>query len=394
MKCEDCLPLLEEYFDGETDARAAELLSAHLSKCADCAAALDALRFEQDVYARYERDLEVTPALWAAVSAEIARGPQPTNGADARPFPARLREGLARLREGFATTLGALALRPALAARPALASTLALLLIAVTAGALWLARVRPDAPNAQTARNESSNGATDAVLFHDGNRRMLDDFKDGSLNGSTDSSLNGSTDDSLNGTTVGGPLVAGVIPAKVIPESGGRVEAARRALPPVKSETVDAALAYTPPALNVVVIEADNQDAQPDSPLSVSVAGEDKGVVTTEARLADPEDKEVARHVERAQMLLRSIKNARPDAGETVNLAYEKQNARRLLAENATLQLDAETRGDRKTKQVLDRIEPFLLDIANLGDQPSREEVRSIKERVEKNEIIAALQVY
>jgi Putative zinc-finger len=365
MKCEDCLPLLEEYFDGETDARAAELVGAHLSKCADCAAALDALRFEQDVYARYERGLEVTPALWAAVSAEIARGPQPTNEADARPF-------LTRLREALAATLGALALRPALA------SSLALLLIAVTAGALWLARVRPAASNAQSAQNESSRGATV-------NPPPAPVLKQGG---------DGSTDGSLNGSTGGGPLVAGVIPTKVIPESGGRVEAARRATPPVKSETVDAALAYTPPALNVVVIQPDNQDAQPDSPLSVSVAGDDKGVVTTEARLTDPEDKEVAQHVERAQMLLRSIKNARPDAGETVNLAYEKQNARRLLAENATLQLDAETRGDKETKQVLDRIEPFLLDIANLGDQPSREEVRSIKERVQKNEIIAALQVY
>jgi hypothetical protein len=387
MKCEDCLPLLEEYFDGETDARAAEMIGAHLSKCADCAAALDALRFEQELYARYERGLEVTPALWAAVSARVARGPQPTNEADARPF-------LARLREGFAATLGALALRPALAARPALASTLALLLVAVTAGALWLALVRPAAPNAQSAQNESGKGATvnrpHAPVVKQGGDGSTDD----SLNGSTDGPFNGTTDSSLNGTTGGGPFVASAVPTKVIPESGGRVEVVRRAMPPVKSETVDAALAYTPPALNVVVIQPDNRDAQPDSPLSVSVAGEDKGVVTTEARLADPEDKEVAQHVERAQMLLRSIKNARPEAGETINLAYEKQNARRLLAENATLQLDAETRGDRETKQVLDRIEPFLLDIANLGDRPSREEVRSIKERVEKNEIIAALQVY
>ena len=114
----------------------------------------------------------------------------------------------------------------------------------------------------------------------------------------------------------------------------------------------------------------------------------------SEARLADPGDKEVAQHVERTQMLLRAFKNARPAEGDTVDVAYEKSHARKLLAENATLQLDAETRGDKDTQQVLDRIEPFLLDIANLRDQPSREEVRSIKERMQKNEIIAALQVY
>src|SRR5437764_1178422 len=42
MRCEDCLPLIEEYFDGETDARTAASVGAHLSKCADCAAAPDA----------------------------------------------------------------------------------------------------------------------------------------------------------------------------------------------------------------------------------------------------------------------------------------------------------------------------------------------------------------
>src|ERR671938_479518 len=122
MRCTDCLPLIEEYFDGETDARTGELMGAHLATCADCAAALDALRIEQEVYARYDRGLEVSPALWAAVSAEIARGPQPSGDADGRPF-------LARLRDHVAGALGDLAVRPALA------SALAPLVVGVTAGA-------------------------------------------------------------------------------------------------------------------------------------------------------------------------------------------------------------------------------------------------------------------
>ena len=111
--------------------------------------------------------------------------------------------------------------------------------------------------------------------------------------------------------------------------------------------------------------------------------------------MLEPGEKDVARHVERAQMLLRSIKNApaAPDAG-AVDVAYEKNLSRRLLAENSTLQMEAEVKGDKQTKQVLDQIEPFLLEIANLGDKPSREEVRSIRERVRKDEIVAALQVY
>jgi hypothetical protein len=113
-----------------------------------------------------------------------------------------------------------------------------------------------------------------------------------------------------------------------------------------------------------------------------------------DVRLLDPGDKQLARHVEQAQMLLRSIKNARASEAGAVDVAYEKDLSRKLLAQNATLQLEAEVKGDKGTKQVLDTIEPFLLDIANLRENPSRDEVRSIRERVTKNQIVAALQVY
>ena len=77
----------------------------------------------------------------------------------------------------------------------------------------------------------------------------------------------------------------------------------------------------------------------------------------------------------------------------TANIARKNWKAIRL-AENATLQLEAEVKGDKETQQVLGRIEPFLLEIANMGEKPSREEVRSIRERVRHNEIVAALEVY
>src|ERR671921_2150304 len=124
MRCVDCLPLVEEYFDGEVEERVAEQMSAHLSSCADCSAAHDALSFEQEVFARYDRGgLEVSPALWARVSAEIAREPLPQNRIEERPFLSRVRAGLA-------------AALSTLAARPALASSFALLLVGVTAGTL------------------------------------------------------------------------------------------------------------------------------------------------------------------------------------------------------------------------------------------------------------------
>ena len=45
MRCVECLPLIEEFFDRETDERTSQQIGAHLAACADCAAALDALSF-------------------------------------------------------------------------------------------------------------------------------------------------------------------------------------------------------------------------------------------------------------------------------------------------------------------------------------------------------------
>jgi len=106
-------------------------------------------------------------------------------------------------------------------------------------------------------------------------------------------------------------------------------------------------------------------------------------------------DVETARHIERAQLLLRSFRNSR-DVGSQPdsNLAYEKQDSRELLYKNVLLRRDAEAKGNLPVEELLGSLEPFLLDIANLPDKPSGNEVRSIKERMHKKEIVSALQIY
>ncbi|HMJ24630.1 MAG TPA: zf-HC2 domain-containing protein, partial [Pyrinomonadaceae bacterium] len=72
MKCDDCLNLLAEYSDGEVTDSEAERISAHLITCAVCAKEFELVTAEQELFARYDRELEITPAMWSAVSARTA----------------------------------------------------------------------------------------------------------------------------------------------------------------------------------------------------------------------------------------------------------------------------------------------------------------------------------
>jgi anti-sigma factor RsiW len=113
-----------------------------------------------------------------------------------------------------------------------------------------------------------------------------------------------------------------------------------------------------------------------------------------EAAHGDPQF-EAARHVERAQLLLRSFRNARltSKGDPTFNLTEEKQRSRRLLYRNILLRRDAATRGDAPVENLLSSVEPFLLDIANLPDRPAPADLRPIKERIDRKQIVAVLQV-
>jgi hypothetical protein len=75
-------------------------------------------------------------------------------------------------------------------------------------------------------------------------------------------------------------------------------------------------------------------------------------------------------------------------------VSYEKALSRQLLNENVVLRRDAEMSGQFPVKALLSSLEPFLLDIANLPDKTSPDDLRVIKERVQKTEIVAALHSY
>lgn len=116
MKCEECESVIEEYIDEAVTVRTAREVEAHLSNCALCAGSHEELKREQAIYALYQRDLDVTPALWASIEARIKTEPS-----------IKSRTLFAALRERFA---GAFA-TPRFS--PAFAAALVLLAIGVTA---------------------------------------------------------------------------------------------------------------------------------------------------------------------------------------------------------------------------------------------------------------------
>lgn len=105
-----------------------------------------------------------------------------------------------------------------------------------------------------------------------------------------------------------------------------------------------------------------------------------------------------ARHFEKAQLLLRSFRNVSVTTNSgskaALDLAYEKQLSRRLLYQNILLRRDAELKGNLPAEEALSGLEPFLLDIANLPDKPSPDELHEIRERLQRKALIAALQIY
>lgn len=125
MKCEVYQELLEEYFDAELAPVDRERVGAHLITCAACSAGFAALSAEQEIFSRYDREHEVPPFLWTRILQETV-AENTSNQLD--------------WRKRFAAILR----------KPSWAGALAILLMAVTVGAVYL--ISDDPPQKEFAQ--------------------------------------------------------------------------------------------------------------------------------------------------------------------------------------------------------------------------------------------------
>lgn len=280
MKCEVCLGLLEEYLDGELEDQ--EQVAAHLITCAGCSAGFAALIAEQELFARYDREIEVPPFLWTRVAAHTVS------------------EADTAKRSWLVT----------LFRKPSLASVIAVLLLSFAFSVYLLSRHKTPEPTIAISASQVPNPVLQSVQSAAPKREVIASRK-----------------------KVKSPIVHA---------------------PSDQSDVLSSDLAY---------LDMDEQDT--------------------------------AKHIEQTQNLLRSIRNVPvSDNDEEIDVTYDKALSRRLLNENIVLRRDAEMKAKFPTKTLLADLEPFLIDIANLPDRARPEDVRAIKERVQKTEIVAALLDY
>jgi anti-sigma factor RsiW len=110
------------------------------------------------------------------------------------------------------------------------------------------------------------------------------------------------------------------------------------------------------------------------------------------ARQATWLESQTSRHLEQAQLLLRSFRNT--PAVSASELHYERALSRELVIRNRLLRRRAEQQGDAATADVLVQVEPLLVDIANLPDQAAGGDIAALQSLIRTRGIIAELRLY
>ena len=101
-----------------------------------------------------------------------------------------------------------------------------------------------------------------------------------------------------------------------------------------------------------------------------------------------------AMHFEKSETLLLAFRNVRLDEpGSAKEVGHERKRAQQLVLQNMMLRREADAAGDVQISSLLESLEPILIDIANLPDRPDEGAVRTIRQRVERKNIVPLLRV-
>ncbi|HEX8128329.1 MAG TPA: zf-HC2 domain-containing protein [Pyrinomonadaceae bacterium] len=374
--------------DGELPPSEAHETERHLDLCGDCRSAREDFLLLRRQLADYPLELDAF-ARQRALKRILAAGGDTTR------LERETAGATPRRRAGFAGVFGMPRLSPA-----GLAALL-LLLVGVAVGVVSLMSSRrapvevvSNVPTHAPAdnSNNSSSAATANTSPAATNDPTASVNKPGGVDAVAGNNQSRVGEDASRGA---GVRAAGIARSgrhvRRVESTGSRAPWRSPMSPTFKRPQVDAPVAET----------ARNDAESIDNGTGAAGAGEDataaagRNVDAADASDAAGESK-TARHVEQAQLLLRSFRNARPTgAGRRASsdLAYEKQRSRKLLYENIVLRREAASRGNLPVESLLDSLEPILIDIANLPDKPAPADVREINERMRRKNLVAMLQI-
>lgn len=365
MRCENCLPLIESFFDGvlgETDAAA---VSAHLTSCPACSDAIETFQDEQEMYSDYWHEAGVNAPQWASVLAVIEGERESPPG-----LHVPVRGGK------WAALLNAWRLRPV----PLAALALAVLVVGLlTLG--QLAWQRGTQPGLEIVERTSAGSSPQAAIT-----------------------------DASSVPAMNGDLAASVVK----PESGLSSRNTRRVATAAERQTAARATLPTPDVrrreagrenASAIIASPHPSESVGSSPVTVDAARFERVMLLSREMAASSSvpvlarsqsmKAEMSQHFERMEFLFRSLKNAgRAGVGQTVDVSYEKGLSRRLLNRNVLLRREAESTGNLPLEEMLDRVEPVFAEIANLPEQALLADVSLIEKRVQKKGVIALLKAY
>jgi len=345
MKCEKYLDLIDELVKGELDEETAGEVNLHIFACTECASDYEILAQEKKMYARYLFEIK------------------PPNDLPVK-FRAQLNSEAGNISRISWLPMSAFGWKASLAGflrlHPASVGAIALIVFGIGFGLLRFMPVETMRTEKEVAKTEPSS-----IQFPTANPVETD--KDASTD--------------LTAKAISGDYVASS--KRIINPDVNRFSDAKRA-----AEKNLKSGAIKPTKIKKQINSAnENEDLAAGSQLSKEA----------QTRISQSRnlEKEIAKQIEKIELLLRSFRNARTvDGGEVFDISYEKQRAKKLLEMNAQLKRIAENYGALYAEEILLQVEPYLLEISNLEINPSLNKVLDIKERVKSQNLIASLQAY